>query len=124
MKLVSRYAAVGIWNSFFGVLNFIVLSRLFTLALDVLVLAISYAISIVQAHFSQRYFVWRSKAKYLPELLRFSWSYLFQFLINATILQCTEGLLELSREARQILIALFLAGLFYKINKKRVFRFY
>jgi len=122
MKLVSRYAAVGIWNSIFGVSNFIVLSRFMLQAPDVLVLGISYGISIVQAHFSQRNMVWRSKAEYLPELLKFSSAYLLQFFINTFLLLLSEGLFGLSREIRQMLIVVFLTVVFYFVNKRGVFR--
>lgn len=121
MKVVSRYTVVGIWNSIFGVSNFIILSRLMTQAPDVLVLAISYGISIIQAHFSQRHLVWRSKAEYLPELFKFSSAYLIQFSMNAVLILLTEDLLDLSREARQVLIVLFLAVVFYFVNKRGVF---
>ena len=122
MKLVSRYAAVGIWNSFFGVFNFIVLSRFILQAPDLLILGISYGISIVQAHFSQRNLVWRSKAQYFPELLKFSSAYLLQFLINAILLLLSAGIIDLSREARQVFIVLFLTIVFYFVNKRGVFR--
>jgi putative flippase GtrA len=122
MKLVSRYAAVGIWNSIFGVSNFIVLSRFMLQAPDVLVLGISYGISIVQAHFSQRNIVWRSKAEYLPELLKFSSAYLLQFFINTFLLLLSEGLFGLSREIRQMLIVVLLTVVFYFVNKRGVFR--
>jgi putative flippase GtrA len=115
------YTAVGIWNSIFGVTNFIVLSRLMLQAPDVLVLGISYGISILQAHFSQRNLVWRSKAEYLPELLKFSSAYLLQFFINTFLLLLSEGLIDLSREVRQVLIVVFLTVVFYFVNKRGVF---
>lgn len=122
MKLIPRYAIVGIWNSIFGIANFIILSRLLGQAPDLLVLSISYGISIAQAHYSQRNFVWRSKAKYFPELLKFSSVYLLQFVLNIALLMFSKGLFELSREVRQVLIILFLTVLFYFINKRGVFR--
>jgi putative flippase GtrA len=122
MKLFSRYAAVGIWNSIFGVLNFIILSQLIKQAPDVLVLAISYAISIVQAHYSQRHLVWKSKAEYLPELLKFASAYLLQFFINVALLVISEDLVDVSREVRQVLIVALLTVVFYFVNKRGVFR--
>ena len=122
MKLRSRYLLVGIWNSIFGVTTFIILSSLLGQAPDVLVLAISYGISIVQAHFSQRNLVWRTKTAYLSELLKFSSAYLLQFVLNTALLMSSEGLFDLSREVRQVFIVLFLTVLFYFINKRGVFR--
>jgi putative flippase GtrA len=122
VKLRSRYLLVGIWNSIFGVTTFIILSSLLGQAPDVLVLAISYGISIVQAHFSQRNLVWRTKTAYLSELLKFSSAYLLQFVLNTALLMSSEGLFDLSREVRQVFIVLFLTVLFYFINKRGVFR--
>jgi putative flippase GtrA len=122
MKLVSRYAAVGIWNSVFGVSSFIVLSRLMAQAPDIYVLAGSYGISIIQSHFSQRYFVWRSRASYFGELLKFSSAYILQFLINIILLSFSERVVDLSREVRQLIIALLLTLVFYFVNKRGVFR--
>jgi putative flippase GtrA len=122
MKLVSRYVAVGIWNSIFGVLNFLILSRLIEQAPDIFVLAISYAISIVQAHYSQRHLVWMSRAEYLPELFKFASAYLLQFPINVALLMFSEKLFDVSREVRQVLIVVFLTTMFYFVNKRGVFR--
>ena len=121
MKVVSRYLLTGIWNSIFGVVTFIILSLLMSQAPDVLVLALSYGVSIVQAHFSQRNLVWISKADYLPELLKFASAYFLQFLINVALLMISENLLDISREVRQILIVVFLTAVFYFVNKRGVF---
>ena len=122
MKPASRYLLAGIWNSIFGVVTFITLSRLMSQTPDVLVLAFSYGISIVQAHFSQRNLVWMSKAEYLPELLKFASAYLLQFLINVFLLLTSEKLLSISTEVRQVLIVIFLTAVFYFVNKRGVFR--
>ncbi len=121
MKLVSRYAAVGIWNSIFGISTFVVLSRLLDQAPDVYILAGSYGISIIQAHSSQRYLVWQSKSAYLPELLKFTSAYMLQFLINIVLLYLSDVLTDLSREIRQVMIALLLTLIFYFVNKRGVF---
>lgn len=121
MKLVSRYVAVGIWNSIFGIFTFIILSRLMDQVPDIWVLALSYGISIAQAHFSQRRLVWRSKAAYCRELLVFSSAYLLQFFINVVLLLFTEDLFNLAREVRQVLIVLPLTVVFYFVNKRGVF---
>lgn len=122
MKLVSRYALVGIWNSIFGVANFLLLSRLLGQSPDALVLAFSYFVSIIQAHYSQRHFVWRTTNPYLPELLKFSSAYVMQFTFNAVFLVFSEGWFNLSREIRQIFIVILLTIVFYFVNKRGVFR--
>ena len=122
MPLFSRYLIVGIWNSIFGVSSFIVISILMKSTQDIYVLAISYGISIIQAHYSQRRLVWRSNFQYLPEVLKFSSSYILQFIINIALLKTTEDMFELSREIRQVLIVLLLTVVFYFVNKRGVFR--
>jgi hypothetical protein len=122
MKLVSRYVVIGIWNSIFGVTVFIILSRLLKQTPDLLILALSYAISIIQAHFTQREIVWRTKTAYLPELIKFSSAYFMQFLINTCLLLLSAVLFEISREVRQGLIVLLLTFVFYFVNKRGVFR--
>lgn len=122
MKFRSRYLLVGIWNSIFGVSTFLVLSGLFGQEPDILILGISYGISIVQAHFSQRHFVWKTTTAYVPELLKFSTAYLLQFILNSALLISSEDLFDLSREVRQVIIVFLLTVFFYFINKRGVFR--
>lgn len=121
MKLISRYVMVGVWNSIFGISTFIIVSLIFDQTADGIVLVIAYVPNIIQAHYCQRHFVWRSRKKYFPELLKFSSAYLLQFFINMILLLQTQGLFNLSREARQISIALLLTTVFYFVNKRGVF---
>jgi len=121
MKYISRYVMVGVWNSFFGIFTFLTISLIFEETADVVVLIIAYLPSIIQAHYCQRRFVWRSRKKYFPELLKFSSAFLLQFIINLLLLLVTQGLFDLSREVRQISIALLLTTVFYFVNKKGVF---
>lgn len=121
MKFRSRYLLVGIWNSLFGISNFLLLSNLFKSWTDLLVLGLSYLISIVQAHFAQRKFVWQSECPYFSELTRFASAYIAQFLINSGLLVISETLLPLNRELRQGGIVILLTVLFYFVNKKGVF---
>lgn len=121
MKYLSRYVMVGVWNSFFGIATFLTVSLVFDQTADGIVLVIAYVPNIIQAHYCQRRFVWRSRKKYFPELLKFSSAYLLQFVINLVLLLLTHGLFDLSREVRQISIALLLATVFYFVNKRGVF---
>lgn len=121
MKYISRYVIVGVWNSFFGISTFLTISLIFDQTADAIVLIIAYAPNIIQAHYCQRRFVWRSRKKYFPELLKFSFAYLLQFIINLILLLLTQGLFNLSREVRQISIALLLTTVFYFVNKRGVF---
>lgn len=122
MKSTTRYLLVGIWNSLFGVGVFLVLSQSFPKLFDSVILLFSYLISIVQAHFSQRKFVWNSQAGYLVELFRFSGAYISQFVVNLILLQIFVRYFGLNRSVSQMIIVVLLTIGMYFINKKGVFR--
>jgi putative flippase GtrA len=118
---VTRYVIVGIWNSFFGISIFILLSLLLKDGNSILILGLSYVIATLQAHFSQRRFVWKSESKYLPELFKFCSFYLLQFFLNSILLVIMNSWLETPREVNQILIIFILTLVFFYINKNGVF---
>lgn len=122
MSVGSRYLLVGIWNSFFGISNFFLLSLIFANTADLIVLGCSYLISIIQAHFAQRRLVWGSTSPYFPELIRFGSAYFIQFVINSALLALSGLWLPGDRELRQTGIIIFLTLVFYFVNKKGVFR--
>ena len=121
MKLRYRYVLVGIWNSLFGVSSFYMLSIAFVEWRDLVVLAFSYVISVVQAHIAQRKYVWGSNSSYLPELARFASAYILQFFINSALLVLSEMWFPADREIRQTIIVVLLTTVFYFVNKKGVF---
>jgi putative flippase GtrA len=82
----------------------------------------SYSLSIIQAHLTQRIYVWKSEGKYLPELLRFSTAYIMQYLANIVLLTWTGSISELSREIRQGAIIILLILVMFAINRRGVFR--
>jgi putative flippase GtrA len=82
-----RYIIVGGWNTVFGVLFFTLLYLAVGTSLGyVLVLAIAQFVAVLQAHLTQRLLVWRSRASYVPELLRFSVIYAVGYLVNVALL--------------------------------------
>jgi len=121
-NLNSRYLIIGVWNTCFGVGNFLLISYAFTKLSDLLILAISYFISIVQAHFSQRKYVWKSKSPYLKELFKFSTIYLVQYPINALFLVIFCQKLGMSREFGQLIITVMLIFFTFFLNRFFVFR--
>ena len=122
MGVPARYLIIGIWNSIFGVGTFLILSQSFPKLYDSVILLVSYVISIVQAHFSQRKFVWKSREDYFGELVRFSSAYISQFFANLVLLQVFVRFLDLSRAISQIVIVFILTVVMYFINKNGVFR--
>ena len=122
MKTTTRYLLVGLWNSVFGVGIFLILSQSFPKLSDSLILLIAYVVSIVQAHFMQRKFVWSSKERYFQELVRFSGAYISQFVVNLVLLQIFVRFVGLNRSVSQVIIVLILTVVMYFVNKNGVFR--
>ena len=122
MKTTTRYFLVGVWNSAFGVGIFLILSQGFPKLNDSLILFLSYVISIVQAHFMQRKFVWNSNESYFGELIRFSGAYISQFVANLILLQAFVRFGGLNRSLSQVIIVFILTVVMYFVNKKGVFR--
>ena len=122
MKTTTRYLLVGLWNSVFGVGIFLILSQSFPKLSDSLILLIAYAVSIVQAHFMQRKFVWSSKERYFQELVRFSGAYISQFVANLVLLQIFVRFVGLNRSVSQVIIVLILTVVMFFVNKNGVFR--
>jgi len=122
VKTTTRYLLVGLWNSVFGVGIFLILSQSFPKLSDSLILLIAYVVSIVQAHFMQRKFVWSSKERYFQELVRFSGAYISQFVANLVLLQIFVRFVGLNRSVSQVIIVLILTVVMYFVNKNGVFR--
>ena len=122
MKTTTRYLLVGFWNSVFGVGIFLILSQSFPKLSDSLILLIAYVVSIVQAHFMQRKFVWSSNERYFQELVRFSGAYISQFVANLVLLQVFVRFVGLNRSVSQVIIVLILTVVMYFVNKNGVFR--
>ena len=122
MKTTTRYLLVGIWNSVFGVGIFLILSLSLPELSDSLILLISYLVSIVQAHFMQRKFVWSSTERYMQELVRFSGAYISQFVANLVLLQIFVRFIGLNRSVSQVIIVLILTVVMFFVNKNGVFR--
>jgi putative flippase GtrA len=122
VKTTTRYLLVGLWNSVFGVGIFLILSLSFPKLSDSLILLIAYVVSIVQAHFMQRKFVWSSKERYFQELVRFSGAYISQFVANLVLLQIFVRFVGLNRSVSQVIIVLILTVVMYFVNKNGVFR--
>lgn len=121
-RLEVKYAIAGVWNSIFGVLFFAGLIHFFEDELGYLViLGISYPISILQSHFVQRKFVWSSSYGYTSELMRFGIVYLVQFIANLLLLSLAVEILGKPVLMAQIVIVVILICISFIINKKWTF---
>ncbi len=81
------YLIVGVWNTIFG---FGLFSFLYFLLSNILsygiILAISYVISVTNAFYLYKYFVFKSKGSIWKEYIKFSSVYLNIYLINLCLL--------------------------------------
>lgn len=107
----------------FGLMSFFLLHRLFHTSGGYLIaITLSYVISIVQSHFAQRRFVWQSTARYVPELIRFFYAYLAQYLLNLIGLYLCVELLNLDVFVSQLLLLVILSFSFFFVSQILVFK--
>ena len=121
MRLQTRYLLVGFWNTIFGVSIFLALSNFWPSWPNYMILLLSYPISIIQSHFSQRNFVWASGNSYINELVKFSAGYWMQFILNLLLLEFGAKVFSLDRNICQIFITLLLIIFSFFVNKNYVF---
>jgi putative flippase GtrA len=117
------YLAVGGWNTLFGYLNFVVLYYFLRVSLPVMViLVISYAISIANAYVCYRYIVFRSRDGVLREVPRFTSVYLVALAANLVILPLALRWLPLSAYVVQALFTIAVVLISYLGHKHFSFR--
>lgn len=117
------YLAVGGWNTLFGYLNFVVLYYFLQARLPVMViLVISYALSIANAYVCYRYIVFRSRGRVLREMPRFTSVYLVALAANLVVLPIALRWLPLSAYAVQALFTIAVVLLSYLGHKHFSFR--
>lgn len=81
-----RYTLVGVWNSAFGFVVYALGLQLLPDLTPTEVLIVTSPIAILQAYFSQRHFVWLSRASWTAELPPFVAVYLVSLAVNAGLL--------------------------------------
>lgn len=117
------YLAVGGWNTLFGYLNFVALYYFLQARLSVMViLVISYALSIANAYVCYRYVVFRSRGSVLREMPRFTSVYLIALAANLVVLPIALRLLPLSAYVVQALFTIAVVLLSYFGHKHFSFR--
>ena len=118
-----RYLVVGGWNTFFGVAFFTVLYLIAGGDLGyAAVLGIAQVAAVLQAHATQRFFVWRSHGSYFRELIRFSVVYLVIYVVNLALLWLGVDYLGFSVLPTQWAIALLLIPPTYGVQRVWAFR--
>ena len=88
LRRLSKFVVVGAWNTLVGYLIFVGVALLAGDRLHhQVILAISFAISVVNAYVMQRYFVFQSRAPVWREFPRFVTVNLSALAINAILLE-------------------------------------
>lgn len=118
-----RYLIVGGWNTVFGVVLFVVLQVLLQEVLPYpVVLLIAQVIAILQAHWSQRTLVWRTRGAFWSELTRFSAVYAGSYLANLALLAALVEIAGWSVIPAQILAGSVMLVVTYLVNRAWTFR--
>jgi putative flippase GtrA len=121
-SLKIRYLCVGLWNTAFSFLFFWLLLHLLEPQIGYLsVLTVAYPVTVAQAHFMQRRFVWDTKNRYGAELKRFVLVYIAQYILNVFLLWISVGIWSFPVVYSQIVITGILVVVFFTINKSWTF---
>lgn len=115
------FLAFGVWNTIFGISLFYLLLKFIPDLNYFVILVSSFIVSTVQSHFTQRNFVWRSRAPYLCELMKFFWGTSGSLIINLACLPVLVEYLQFPIFLSQVLIVFLLTILSYFYQKHLVF---
>lgn len=117
-----RYLIVGVWNTIFGIGIFYLLLK-FLIGVDYrLILFISFVLANLQSHLTQRALVWRSKERFVPELIRFFIGAIGIFVINLLLLTFLVDFLGYQTFESQVLLTFVLTIANYFFQKHTVFK--
>ena len=119
--LKLKFVVVGVWNTFFGLILFLILLKIFSQSNYFILLVVSFLVSTTQSHSMQRRFVWKSDANYPRELLKFFVGTSGTFVINLVTLPFFVEVLNFPIYLSQILLVLLLTILGYSFQKYLVF---
>lgn len=117
-----RYIIVGLWNTFFALMAFVITLNLFEDKLPLWsILTISSAIGVSQSFVTQRKFVWRSTNVVWHEFPKFITVSAFQYLANLVLLHVFTQRLGLPALASQLVIMVFLITTTFVVLRLWVF---
>jgi putative flippase GtrA len=117
-----RYVVIGLWNTLFGIGTFFFLWRITNESNYRLVLFLSFCLSNFQSHFTQRFFVWKSKNRYIPELRRFFVSAIGFFILNLLLLTFLVEVFKHPPFEVQVFLTFAIVVLSYFFQKYAVFK--
>ena len=122
-KQAITYLIAGAWNTFFGIIILIYSNKMLNHVLNpMLIFSFSSVISVLQAFFIQRKFVWISKNNLKKEIMRFFTLVSVNYLINLILLAVLVSRCKLSFIPTQIFITASLGVSGYFISRHWVFK--
>lgn len=117
-----RYAAVGVWNTVFGIALFAGLTAAFGDWMPYLVaLLIMHVVTVVLAYLLYRAFVFKVRVPLVTGFLRFESVYLGSLAINALLLVGLVEVLELPVVPAQVVALLTATGTTYLAHRRFTF---
>ena len=117
-----KYIYVGIWNTVFSLVLFRVLLWSYKDLHYQVILLLTFIISNIQSHFTQRKFVWESDNRYLYELIRFYASSVVGYFANVILLALFLRLTSFSVFLVQLVVTFLLLGVSFLSHSKLVFK--
>lgn len=113
-----KFLIVGGWNTLFGFVVFAGLFLAFKHVLHyIIILIVTYMISITNAYISYKLLVFKTKGNYFKEYMRFYQVYGVSFVINLLLLPFFVEFLKISAIISQGLLVFFIAAVSYVGHK-------
>lgn len=117
------YVIVGIWNTVFGYASFALLYNILNVATNyVVIISLSYVLSITNAFVGYRYFVFKSKGGFFREYLRFYLVYGVAYIFNLVSFPVLVQYLNINAYLSQIIINIIVVMSSYVLHKNYSFK--
>jgi putative flippase GtrA len=116
------FLIVGVWNTLFGLAIFSLANVTLGRERYAVSLTLMFLIAVPHAHLAQRRLVWRSRAPYLPELIRFSWVFVITYVANLVLLTVAVVMLDAPTLSSQAVISVVIAIATFLIHRSWTFR--
>lgn len=120
--MLIRYLFVGMWNTLFGFGLFYLFLNIFGDENYRYAIILSFVAANLQSHFTQRFFVWKSKQRYWTELFRFFLGALFILALNLITLTVLVEKLKFPIIESQFVLTIFITLINFLIQRTIVYR--
>lgn len=117
-----KFLTIGGWNTLFGYLIFIAFYYFLNKIIHYLILlVVSYIVSITNAYLSYKFFVFKTKGNYIREYLRFYLVYGVAFLVNIALMPIFVEFIGVNPIIAQGIILFFTVSIGYIGHKNYSF---